>query len=757
MPRPTQTQITSRPTVESSRSQNVAVPVQASLDHAGRKDSLWVVSNALNSLAARETDALSSKQHRQDAEKAKSDARNGAADAAEAAVTGASPATETLEAQSAVYKQHYYQSEGIRQAGNFENQLLPKLQRLEPGANVDETIQNEANAFVGNSGMTEESRKTFMVTVAKSQDGWKQGYLKQSTAEAIKRDEENHQAILTDAVSKSGALEPQTLQAWRQFGAEKGLPEYELDDMVVKAVVPVLASGKANIDKTLETLSGHYGAGGRVLGDVYREQIDMAAKHGRHIQEEEHKAAQWGDEVTMLDRANQLSERGMYGLKQAAEDGKRFGKSPEWVASMASRSRDANEKAAKGAEKAQRGRNALRLFFNGDPFEIEAFGRKDVEKAGTEVLNQAISSGDMNKVRSIIGSAAFNGAPLPAIKELGDAIDLSNPQRAKKILDVLEVAESISPDYLNKSLSTEAKAKIDRIRKEVRVFGAELPQALTTVKNAERLDSHVVQDRLGRAWKAIKSDIPTRFDDSAIFSGKFRGTPVANAGYVEGYVRDATQRLLETGQYSEPKEAAQSALDLFKANHVQVGDQYVRTYGHERGSKEALGEAMTDIVNSYHEKLVKENRIDKEEKLITMPTPDSPDKWQLYSRTPGGPLPVTEKDEHGNLQQIVVNPSAVLANHSAWKAQEAKKKAVYEQGVRQYDLKHAFGEGSPESLNGYLDRIPKNAIDSYMTGWTGEGLPKALRTPEQRAAAKAFINDPGHKPQGFLDFIHANK
>ncbi|GAA0687706.1 hypothetical protein ISN75_14155 [Dyella marensis] len=775
MPRNDTTRIDPRQTIDSSQSANVPLQVRANVDSAGRGGMGWAVAHALNRVAGEMADTQSRAGERQRIrdEEAKNtqDKKDGQAAAAETAVTGVQKTADELEAHGKVFTQAYQESDGLRHRYQFEQDLKPELARLEPGTDINEYIQSKALEYVQNNEMPEESRKSFMTAVAKAQPEWKIDYAKHSITESLKRDEENHQAILVGEMTKAQALTPEMLQQWQQQADLSGLHDYERDDITAKAAIAALSSGKVNIDQTLKTLDGQFGAGGRVLHDIYREQIDTAAKQGRSLQEKEQREAQEGQLTKSLFYLNDKADVGGLGDKEIELYRARFKMSPEWAATLHNRNREAQQKAAEKTKKDQDDAALRMAYLNGDPIHVEQLGASKVNAAGEKALQDSLASSiaskDFTGSKQFLLAAARNNAKSDGFQRITTGLaDTANPARFEMGYQLYKMSQNVAPGWTEANMEPKTLAAYQMYDRQVSLYHANPQQALAAATAAKEVSPEVLAEQRNQVKKKLDSKLPKDFEDSAWLSLSPHGsTKVANPGYVETAVLQYATDAINNGQFhGDPNGAIEHAMTLFKANHVQVGDRYEPTFGTAYTADQAktVGEAMTALGREKKAQLVKDKIVDPEDTVGFAPSPNAPNKWLLFSMHGNVRMPLTEEvtvtdpatgkhTKEARLVEVVASDTA--SKFGAWKKQEAERDIVTRQGIKQFGLDF----GTTEDKLKHLDEIPRGAVDNYMHGWNEVSLPQGLRTPEQRTKARAFLTAPERASQSFTDFINSTK
>jgi hypothetical protein len=780
MPRYETTRIDQRQTIDSSQSANVPLQVRASLDSVGRGGLGWAVAHVLNRVAGDMADSQARVAERQrirdEQAKNEQDKKDGQAAAAEAAVTGVQKTAAELAAHGKVFTQAYQESDGLRHRYQFEQDLKPELARLEPGSDINDFIQSKALEYVQNNQMSEESRKSFMTAVAKAQPEWKIEYTKHEINESLKRDEENHQAILVGEMTKAGTLTSDMLKAWQEQADTAGLHEYERDDITAKAAIAALSSGKVNIDETLKTLDGQFGAGGRVLHDVYREQIDTAAKQGRAIQEKEQREAQEGQLTRALFYLNDKADAGGLGDKEIELYRERFKMSPEWAAALHNRSREAQQRAAEKAAKAREDAELRTAYLTGDAIHIERLGASKVNAAGEKALQESLAASiaarDFTGSKQFLLAAARNNAKSEGFQRITSGLaDTSNPSRFEMGYQLYKMAQNVAPGWTEANMDAKALAAYQMYDRQVTLYHANPQQALAAATAVKEVSPEVLAEQRALVKKKLDSKLPTAFDDSAWLSLNPHGaTKIANPGYVESTVLQYATDAISNGQFhGDPNGAIEHALTLFKANHVQVGDRYEPTFGtaYTEDQAKTVGEAMTALGKEKKAQLVKDKIIDPEDSVGFAPSPNSPNKWLLFTMHGNVRMPLTEEvtvadpttgrpTRETRLIEVVASDTA--SKYAAWKKQEADREHVTRQGIKQFGLENVFEASyDPKKKLEYLNSIPDDAVGGVMRGWTGEGLPREIATPEQRKKAREFLSAPERTPQSFMDFLNSTK
>ena len=764
MPRYEAQRVTPRQAVDSSQSANVATPVQADLNAVkGQGSGMFAVGAALNNIST-----LVSQQGQQDAQgraekqrqQAATDKKTGDAHAAEKAVTGADQ-TEWLKTASAGAVAHYQETDGINASYRFEESIQPDLVRLEPGADIDAFLQQHAEKFVEDNQLPEGSRQSFMVAMSHKQPVLKEAYLKQSITESLHRDEESTSSMLVSGLQKGDMLTPQGTASWRAYAASKGMHETEIDDIQVKAVKASIATGDVDIEKALATLSPEL-----ANQPAHKEELQLSAKRGETIQKDRAEKARFDQEVADTVQIDALADKGVLGSARALAWGKANDKSAAEVAAKINSSREAGERLAKEANKAQEARNADRAWNNYDALAANAAGIKpdDVGKAGDRAFTAALQSGDEKQVQAILNKSALSGAPIPALKGiLSGSIDENDPQRATRYVGIFEQMQRISPEWAARQVDDKTLARITQYQ-TAKLLGADDTQAWSKVKMGSTLDAETINHNVTEAMKLVAKDAPKNFGDGGWFSSN---TPISNTSEMESAYRLSVRDMVQAG--ASPEVAAQAALTRVKASFIRVNDRMVRNYGTGDGMDDVTSSAMTEASNMWKQKLVDSNVVGKDDQVLFAPVPGDANKWRLnYIAAGGTPLPVTHEVTHKGTDGVErkttefvdVIPSATRANYSAWSKQEQDKKVRNEQTFRQ--LQRNPTDLTPDNVKKLNDQYAP-LLKGKLQLPAGSDPTTAEFQQRQWDASVAtahkvtdYANDPANHLQSFADFITSN-
>lgn len=773
MPRSTPEQITARPVVDPSRGSGVGLTVQASQPRS--RGAMWGVASALQGLQGdvnQQLRADASDRKEANARAAREqkiqDEKDGKAKADEAAVTGIAP---DLQGASDDLRKSYQQVDGANAVNSFENDIAPDLARLEPGEDIDKWLQTKVNDWLEDKNLPEESRKTFMVGAQESFKNLKANYLKQSINESFKRQEEGFGSLLNGNLQNGSISTPEQVAEWRKAAALHGLRDDEIDKAAADAITAALSSGKVDITKTL-ALARHPGADGVILADhpEYSEKFQNAAQAGETEQKKQRQKAQFDSEVAMLDSVNSQADKGLLGRAQVTALAKQYDKSPEWAASMLDKARSAREKAAKEADKEAKRQAAMSAFQSGDRLHQEAVGYEEVRKAGEELFQQVIKNGieknDLSDVPKFIKMAAANNGDFPAYGRVMQGFaDTSNPARFEYGYKLFKTTQNTAPGWAESNMDAKTLAKFHEFERRTEVYHDNVQQALEAINAVKEIDPEVLSKQKAAVAKQLPKSLPSDFDDSAWFSFSPHGaTKIANVGYMQSEVSKYTEDALSQGQFwNDPEGAIKFGIDKFKADHVRVGDRYERSFGSVTGQEQAakVGEAMTTLQEAKHAELVAKKIIDPEDAVGFAPTPNAPNKWQLWYLHAGTRRPITETvdvDGKRETRPIEVVASDVAAKHEAWKKQEAAREAETAQGWRKFGIVGDVGDA--KQANEYLSQITYNQagdLGTYNHVASPTPVADALNTPKGRDAARAFVNDPARTKQSFTDFLNSTK
>lgn len=753
MPRTTTTRITPRPQIDSSRSQNVPLPVVASQrDVAGYGNAMFGLARALNGMSSAvgqvgRTNYLA--QQKQDNE----DAEAGKAAAAQRAVTGEAP---DLTVMSDAFAKSYRETDGLRYAGDFENALMPELSRLEPGQDADEFIQGAANKFVDDHGdMPEDAKRVFMLAVAHKQDEWKQGYLKRSIGESMKREEESLGAIAVDQFSKNLLTTPEGLQSFRLLAAHRGLHDDETNALLVSSAAAAMQDGKGNIEAIMATLQSVKLPDGGTLADVpeNKEKLELAAQRGQAVQEQAQKDAQRGELAQAYFHLHDKADRGVLADSEIESTRVKYGLTPEWAVQMHDKNREARERFAKENAKADEGREQLSALYSGDPFRIAALGYDKVASAGSKVIAQAYKDGNEPLLMQTVAAASKVNAPMPFLGQLFRQFDPSDIQNAKKQLALRDLLVRQSKEYAESNIPSTTAAMFKRFDIETKVLGLSPEQALQKIaQTSPVLDKGESSAAVSRYLKKHESAIPATFDDRDILGGKLSATPIANRQYVNAQVADIAKELVATGQL-EPEAAVEHAIERFRATNVRVGDLYVPV---PTGTTQKVGTAMTRLAEDYKSKLIADKVIDDGTTLWFQPAVNDPGKWILMRNDDGVSRAVIEKHRDGSRDFVEKDIHDVMSKYARWETDKKVKEITRAQGLDKLGL--GFLKGADEkTLRGRAGQLAHTKDELLgVTGMTFDGKVIASGKTNHKQDSKqleSLIDET--KTSSFLDFLHS--
>lgn len=775
MPRTTPEQITARQVVDPSRTSGVGLTVQASQTRT--RGAMWGVADALQGLQGDVNQQLraDAAQRKQDDEKAArdkkvQDQKDGKAAADEASVTGIRD-DKFLETASDDARRSYQQVDGANAVNSFENDIAPELARLEPGEDIDQWMQTKVNGWLEDKNLPEESRKSFMVGAQESLKNLKANYLKQSINESFKRQEEGFGSLLNGNLQNGSISTPEQVAQWRQAAALHGLHDHEIDKVAVDALTSALSSGKVDIQKTM-ALARHTGADGVIVADhpEYSEKLQHAADQGETEQKKQKAKAQFDAEVAMLDNVNAQADKGLLGRAQVTALAKQYDKTPEWAASMLDKSRAAREKAAKEQKKEADQQQDWLAFASGDALHQEARGAEKVRAAGEkkfqEIIKDGIEKQDLSQVPQFIKMAAANNGDFPAYgRVMSGLADTSNPQRFDYAYKVFKATENTAPGWAAANLDSKTLAKFRQFERRTEVYHDDTQQALTALNASREVDPEVLSKQKAAVMKQLPKALPADFDDSSWLSLSPHGaTKIANPGYMQSAVNQYAEDALSQGQFwNDPEGAIKFGIEKFKADHVRVGDRYERSFGSVTGQEQAakVGEAMTTLQEAKKAELVAKKVLDPEDSVSFAPTPNAPNKWQLWYIHAGMRRPLNEPievDGKTEYHPITAVASDLAAKHEAWKKQEAARDAETAQFWRKNEIVGKVGD--TKAADEYLRSITYNQAGDIGT-WNHMGslnsVADPLNTPKGRDAARAFVNDPARQKQTFTDFLNSTK
>jgi hypothetical protein len=772
MPRFEAQRITPKQAVDSSQSANVNLPVQANLASAsGAGAAMFAMGKALNGISNAVGDIGMDEARRKNAKaaakKEDDEKRSGEAKAAEHDVTGVDQ-TEWLSGASQLAKDSYMETDGINAVDKFQSHIQGDLAKMEPGSDIDGYIKTSSEQFIADNKLEGRARDSFLMGLAKTQDGIKQGYLKQSIKESMKREEEGASALLVNAITKGGPDVATNYSNWRTINAGKGMTDDEMDHIAVDSVKASIASGDMDIAKGMSILQTATGAGRPVLADIpeHKEELQLAAKRGETIQKDRAEKARYDQEVAETVQIDALADKGILGKSRALAWGKANDKSASEVAAKINSSREAGERLAKEANKAQEARNADRAWNNYDALAATAAGIKPaaVGEAGDRQFVAALQSGDDKQIQAVLNKSALSGAPIPALKGiLSGSIDENDPKRATRYVQIFEQMQRISPEWASRQVDDKTLSRITAYQ-DAKKMGADDTQAWSKVKMVSTLDHETIATNVGAAMKLVAKEAPKDFTSEHFWQSN---TPIANTTEMDTAYRIAVKDMVESG--ASPEVAAKAALTRVKSSFIRVGDRMVRNYGTGDGMDSHTSDAMTEASKMWKEKLVSSNVVGKDDPVWFTPIPGDENKWRLsYFAAGGVPLPVTHEvtrkgadgTERKSTEFVDVIPSAARANYSAWDKAEKDKKVRNEQMFKQ--LQRDPTDLTPENI--------KKLNDQYAPLLKGKlklpaGTDPATAEFQQRqwdaslgTAKKVtdYANNPANQQQSFADFITSN-
>lgn len=768
MPRFEAQRITPRQAVDSSQSANVGLAVQANLQAAsGAGSAMSALSRALNGIATNVGEADAQGARKAQAKKEDEDKRAGQAKAAEHDVTGVDQ-NEWLKGASQIARDSYMETDGINAVDKYQSHIQEDLAKMEPGQDIDGFIKDSSEQFITDNKLEGRARDSFLMGLAKTQDGIKQGYLKQSIKESMKREEEGASALLVTSITKGGPDIAGNYSTWRSINASKGMTDDEMDHIAVDAVKASIASGDMDITKGMSILQTSTGAGRPVLADIpeHKEELQLASKRGEAIQKDRAEKARYDQEVADTVQIDALADKGVLGKARALAWGKANDKSAAEVASKINQSRAAGERLAKENAKAAELRNADRAWNNFDALTANAAGIKpdDVGKAGDRAFTAALQSGDDRQVQAVLNKSALTGAPIPALKGiLSGSIDENDPKRSTRYVQLFEQMQRISPEWAGRQVDDKTLARITAYQ-DAKKMGADDTQAWSKVKMVSTLDHETISTNVGAAMKLVAKDAPKDFGDGGFFSSS---TKITNTTEMDTAYRIAVKDMVESG--ASPEVAAKAALTRVKSSFIRVGDRMVRNYGTGDGLDEHTSDAMTEASKMWKEKLVTGNVVGKDDPVWFTPVPGDENKWRLsYFAAGGVPLPVTHEvtrtgadgTEKKTTEFVDVIPSAARANYSAW---AKKEKDTKERNAQMFkNLKRDETELTPENvkkLNDQYAPLLKGKLnlpagtDAKTAEFQQRQWDASLGTAKK---VTDYANNPANQQQSFADFITSN-
>lgn len=797
MPRYGSERITPNQAVDSSKSANIALPVQANLaDVHGQGSAMFAVGRALSGMSADMAQQAAQDASRRQATQAAADKKAGAAKAAEHAVTGVAP-TEWLDTANKVALASYEETDGINAVDRFKQSLQPELAKLHGSqADIDALIRDRSEAFIADNKMGDTTKAAFMTGLAKTQNGIKEDFLKGSIKESLNREEESSVALLASGIRDKSMLTPEGSKGFRTYLQGKGMDDTEIDGIVVKAATAALASGEGDIPAVQAMLKTASGPDGMPLADgMHKSELDSAAKAGASIQKAQQEKAQFADKANMIQGYDQITDRGIVpGMDRLIADAKKYGMSAEWPTEVRNRAQAAQERFAAEHAKDAEHRAASDLWDSYTPLKAAASDVKttDLAKIGNERFAAAFKAGDAAAMTKLLVHSADTHAPIGVLKPLMAQLDPSNPDQAAAIYKVYDIQRHISPENAAALLDSKTLGQIKEYEYNVEMHGMTPKEAWGAVKSGTNLDTHVIEANTKEAMKIVAKKGMTDFNDSPWYSFS-SNTPIANKSELDTAYRLAVVDAVKKGVL--PEIAAQSAMDEVAAKYTRVGNRMVRTYGTGDGKEAQTAAAMTDMGKVLKDQLVSANEVDKDADVFFAPIKGSPNTWRLQEASPGGvPMDATRPvldangKPTGEREFIDVIPSNLRAAHSAWQAQETDKKTRNTQAFSQFGI--SANDLTPEEakrITAQLDpskreiNLPSYAgpaqravlegqrafdaanVDALSMPGVGSKMTQEYRAAHagdaaaKRKAALKYTNDPSNHLETFGAFINRIK
>lgn len=678
MPRSAQEQIAKRQVINSSQSANVPLQVTAGLGQvSGAGAAMWGVASALRGLAGAGVGIAKEEQHRakvQQVAQAKQDFADGKAAAQERAVTGQAP---DLEGMSQTYVQAYQQTDGLRLADDFGNQLQPELAKLEPGADVNKFIQDKANQFLQDNVQDDTARQSFMAAVAHAQPQWKDQYLRGSIAESMKREGENLGALATTGIHSGALLTSDGLKQFYDTMGARGLSETEAHQVLAQAYTASIAAGEGDIGKMMEVLKTPLGSDGTVLADVpaFKSQFAAAAKRGQAIIDANLRKSQAGELTHVYEHLYDKADQGILSDHEIDVVREKYKLTPEWAAGMHNRNREAQQRFAKEQAKGASDAELIAAGMSGDNLRIAAAGLNKVGAAMSAWAAKAYMSGDVQQFVKIVKNGTAANAPMPILGDVFKQFDPSDVKNAEKALTIYDALDAQSAAYAGQYVPPKVAAMFKRYHTMVNTFGFSPEQALQNLAQQQPLDSGVAHAMASKAIKANASIIQTDFNDNPFYKSD---TKIANMGYVRQQVQDIATEMASSG-HLDGKDLVEAAWKKFTETNIKVGDVYQPV---PTGARKDVGPALTELGNNWKDKLVKEGKMPEDSITYWQVAANDPGKWVLMRNDDGSARAVTDP----KTGFVEVSADDVATKYHKWQSDTSRQEATRAQGLRQLGL-----------------------------------------------------------------------
>lgn len=776
MPASGPVQIKPRNVVDSSQTANIGLGVKADQSAYARSgNAAFALINSLNEHAANIATTVSQVQTANKKAQDAVDKEGGKALANSQSLTGEPSSDEAKAwlANSQAAREGYHETTGILAGQQFARKMSTLVAGLDPDANIDQIVKQNSDEFIAAQGqMAPQARAALLQSMAKTSDTLKTDFIKQAHEETVARLHDQVEAIAATGFEAGTMQQPGAIDNFYAYARKNNIHPADANVMIANAAASHLASGKGNIEQTLEALKAsrpdgtpgvYWITGSKNGGANLRSQLDAAAEKGLRVQKDE-KVKQQAD--AYVAGYNRLSDKAQYGGLTDGEITALAKQFPDIVTNetrtgLHAMNRAGALRAQKESEEKALQAKADFVAASGDPVARASFaaahGNSELTKADNRAFASATSdylSAAMNKDEKgkqdglvkfdrYLQQNAHTGANTPEVQAMFSSANPKNPDMFQALYDLHREAARVNPQYADRMLTPEAKAQFSAYQTRVESMKMSPKAALTEMADVQPLDPETVK-RIGSKVAQSNRDKPLDVVNDTKFLGfhvPFTGDKVTNEDFVREEIGKRYEDLLATGHYgSNQQKAWDEAKALVMAGRVPVGTELVPRAGmSDEGAK-----AANQLTLDTKAQLVKRGVMTEDEGIFVAPVKGDPGKVQMIRRSGFSvPYPVTvEKeitDEQGHQKKVevplVFDPETLAAKHVAWVDQEKVKDVAVDKRIAQLDTtysnigKHRMKE---EWKNGKADPNSRTSL-----------------------IAKDAI-DPSLAPQSFIDFLSTN-
>jgi len=236
----------------------------------------------------------------------------------------------------------------------------------------------------------------------------------------------------------------------------------------------------------------------------------------------------------------------------------------------------------------------------------------------------------------------------PRHKALMEHATTANPQDFSRAAGLFEVYSRVEPNFLGATLSESQRLQY-RVYLDELKYGKSPEEALEFTKryaqDLGKRDSFITPDE--------RKTIARRIEDAMSDTGWF-ARDARNTLYVKEEVKRRAQRYMVGNMATNPKQAAEMALEEFKAHHTYLNRNWVYTGG--RPIPGIVKEAMPDTIDFVKENLLKGTPYENDD-VIILPdqhTTTGPEAtWGIYTVHDGMPIPYLGVNNRVSVREMI--------------------------------------------------------------------------------------------------------